>query len=80
MKKELIKKYLLILLAGFLHSLKCALAFSMLAAVVVLFCSVQAESGYLAVGKFIAALLSIVIAALLFYSCGRDMTGGKFSK
>ena len=80
MKKEQIKKHLLILLAGFLHSLKCVLAVALLAAVVVLFCSVQIESGYLAVGKFIAALLAIVISALLFYSCGRDLLKGRFSE
>ena len=80
MRKEQIKKHSLILLAGILISLKSALALTMLAAVVALFCSVQIESGYLAVGKFIAALLAIVIAALLFYSCGRDLLKGRFSK
>lgn len=80
MKKELIKKHLLVLLAGFLHSLKSVAAAALLAGVVVLFCSVQVESGYLAVAKFIAALLALCVSVLLFYSCGRDMLQGRFSK
>ncbi len=80
MKKAIIRKHSLVLLAGILHALKCTLAVAFLAAVVLLLCSVQIESGYCAVGKFVAALLALCISVLLFYSCGRDMTDGKFSK
>lgn len=80
MKKAIIRKHSLVLLAGFLHALKSTLAVAFLAAVVVLLCSVQIESGYLAVGKFIAALLAFCVSVLLFYNCGRDIAGGKFSK
>ena len=80
MKKELIRKHASILLGGLLHSLKCTAAVALLAGAVVLFCCVPIESGYLAVGKFVAALLAIGISAALFYSCGKDMLHGKFSK
>lgn len=80
MKKEIVLKHLGVMLAGFLHALKCVAAAAMLAAGIFLFCCVSIESGYFAVGKFAAALLAIGIALLLFYSCGRDLQQGRFSK
>lgn len=80
MKKELILKHASILLRGLLHALKCTAAVAMLAGAVVLFCCVPIESGYFAVGKFVAALLAIGIATALFYICGKDLQHGKFSK
>ena len=80
MKKELIWKHASILLGGLLHSLKGTAAVALLAGAALLFCCVTIENGYFAVGKFVAALLSIGIAAALFYSCGKDLQRGKFSK
>ncbi len=80
MKKEMIKKHASVLLCGVLHSLKCTAAVVLLAGAAVLFCCVTIENGYFAVGKFAAALLAIGIAAALFYSCGKDLQHGKFSK
>lgn len=80
MKKTIIRNILTTLLAGFLHALKSTLAVATLAAAVALFCCVPIEGGYLAVGMFIAALLAVAIAGMLFYSCGYDMQKGRFSK
>ena len=80
MKKQMVKKHLGILLAGFLHALKCAGAIALLAAAVFLFYCVTIESGYFAVCKFIAALMAVALSLLLFYDCGNDLLGGKFSK
>lgn len=80
MKKELIRKHASIMLGGLLHALKSTAAVALLAGAVVLFCCVTIENGYFAVGKFVAALLAIGIAAMLFYSCGKDLLHGKFSK
>lgn len=80
MKKKIVLKHLGILLAGFLQALKCVAAAATLAGAVVLFCCVPIESGYLAVGKFAAALLAVAISLLLFYLCGKDLQHGRFSK
>ena len=80
MKKELIRKHASILLGGLLHGLKGTAATATLALGIFVFFCVTQESGYLAVGLFVAALLVVACGLLQFYLCGRDMTGGKFSK
>ena len=80
MNKELIRKHAGILLGGLLHALKGTLAIATLALGIFIFYCVTQESGYLAVGLFVAALLIVAGALLQFYLCGRDTTGGKFSK
>lgn len=80
MKKAIIKKHLLVLLAGFLLAMKGALCVALLVGVVVTFCSVQLVSGYLAVTMFAAALLEFATAVWLVYSCGRYLLRGKFEK
>ena len=80
MKNEMIRKHVNILLGGLLHGLKGTIATATLAlGGFILYCVTQ-ESGYLAVGLFVAALLIVASGLVLFYLCGRDMTGGKFSK
>lgn len=80
MKKEQIRKHANILLGGLLHALKGAASLLTLALGVVACCCVAMERGYLAVGLFVAGLLISAGGLLLIYNCGRDMTGGKFSK
>ena len=80
MKKELIRKHASILLCGFLYALKSTAAVALLVAGVLLFCCVTIESGYFAVCTFVAGLMSIAVAGMLFYNCGRDLFNGKFSK
>jgi uncharacterized membrane protein YhfC len=80
MKKENIRKFLAVMLAGIVHSLKCTLAVTLLAAGILLLTCVPIESGYFAVGKFIAALLVFGISAFLFHICGTDLMKGKYSK
>lgn len=80
MKKQMVLKHFEILFSGFLHALKSTAAVVLLAAGVCLFCCVTIDSGYFAVGKFVAALLAIVISVVLLYSCGSDLQRGKFSK
>jgi hypothetical protein len=80
MKKTIVKKHLLVLLAGFLHAMKGTLATALLCGVGVAFGNVQRVSGYWAVGMFAAALLALCAAIWLFYLCGRDMLYGRYSK
>ena len=80
MKKGLIRKHAKILFSGLLHGLKSTAATAVLALGGFTFYCVTQESGYLAVGLFVAALLIVVGGLLLFYNCGCDMTGGKYSK
>lgn len=80
MKKELIRKHASILLFGLLHALKGTIATAMLAFGIFVFFCVTHESGYIAVGLFVAALLLVAGGLLTFYNCGHDMTCGKFSK
>lgn len=80
MKKELIRKNASILLCGLLHALKGTIATATLGLGICIFFCVTQESGYLAVGLFVAALLMVACGLAQFYLCGRDMTGGKFSK
>lgn len=80
MKKELIRKHAKILLCGLLHALKGITATATLALGGFIFYCVTQESGYLAVGLFVAALPIVACGLLQFYNCGLDMTGGKFSK
>ena len=80
MKKELIRKHAKVLLGGILHSLKGTAATIVLALGGVACYCVTQESGYIAVGLFVAALLIIAGAIALFYNMGRDVTDGKYSK
>lgn len=80
MKKENIRKFLAVMLAGIVHSLKCTLAVTLLAAGILLLTCVPIESGYFAVGKFIAAMVTFCISVVMFYICGKDLMKGKYSK
>lgn len=80
MKNELIRTHAKILLGGLLHGLKGTLATATLALGCFIFYCVTQERGYLAVGLFVAASLTVTAGLLQFYFCGRDMMGGKFSK
>lgn len=79
MKNAIIRKHLKTLLAGFLHALKAAAAFASIAAAVGLFYVTAIVTGYEAVGTFVAAILCIIGALLLFYFCGRDLIKGRYS-
>lgn len=79
MKKH-IKKHLKVLLAGVLHALKSTAAVVLLTLSVALLVCVPLDSGYFAVGKFVAALLGIALSVMLFYNCGVDIAKGRFSR
>lgn len=80
MKKETIRNFLLVMLAGIVHSLKCTLAVTLLAGGILLLTCVPIESGYFAVAKFLAALLVFGASGVLFHICGTDLMKGKYSK
>ena len=80
MKKEQVRKYASILLVGLLYALRGAVATATLALGILTFFYVNQERGYIAVGLFVVALLIVTLGLIQFYKCGRDMTGGKFSK
>lgn len=80
MKKAMFKKNLQIMLLGFVSALKGTLATALVAAAVFAFRSVMAAGGYRAVIMFVAGVVDVAIALLLFYFCGRDIVKGKFSK
>lgn len=80
MKKENIRKFLAVMLAGIIHSLKSTIAVTLLAGGILLLTCVPVESGYIAVGKFIGALLVFGLSGVLFHICGQDLMKGKYSK
>ena len=76
MKKELFRKYAKALLVGLLRALQGTVAMATLAlGVVASFCVTQ-ESGYLAVGMFLVALLIFAGGLVQLYNFGRNIAGG----
>ena len=80
MKKENIRKHLGILLTGFIHAVEGTAASVLLFGGILLLTYIPIESGYFAVGKFIAALLVFGFSGWMFYPCGKDLLIGRFTK
>ena len=76
MKKELFRRYARTFLVGILRSVLGTVAIATLTFGVIVCFYVTQESGYAAVGLFVAALLFIVCGLMQLYNCGNNITCG----
>ena len=66
-----------IVLKGFIRTIYGALVAGLLAIAVYGFVSIQGESGYIAVGDFVASSATLMVALWNVYAMGMKKRGGK---